>query len=831
MSLKNYFLSAGILCFFYPSFSQKSGGQNCTYLPGDFTYDFNACDQSQINFTNTSFTHKNVTWIFGDGTFGSGDSVVHDYTSQGIYTVEMVGKNIDGCVDTIIKQFAINIIHGEIYEDKSVNACINGTTHLEGDSTALDNCWSPATYLDSVDIYDPLIDPKSNVTYQYNEVKKGTNIITNGNFEGGNTNFLSQYIYDSAINSNGYYYITSNPQLWNSSYAICPYDSSFLDTMMLVNGSTVPKTIVWSKRISVLANTNYQFIFHSAVLVATDSLVLECNFNNGEIINQFLLPSMTCFEKKYRITWFSGSDTSLYIKFYDLDTDSAANAFTLNNFSLYPVYLETDSLTAEVVPIPKISVSGDATICAGDSTMLNANSLTGTQYQWAPAKTLNNADIASPAASPIKSTTYFVTVTDSNYCSNTDSVVINVVPKAMLSVPQDTLSICKGDSTKLIINASNTNAYDWSPGKYVSDSTIAQPIAFTSTSTKFFLIAGNGVCTAIDSIYVNVMTLPVVGITNDTSICKTGTLQLNASGGINYYWYPANGLSDTTISNPFANINNPIKYFVQVTGNNNCMATDSVFISVDTVHLFGVQPMTAAICAGDTVSLKAFGGNVFAWSPSASVADPSNAIAQVFPVVNTTYEVQIIDTSCHVSDSLFTVVTVKPQPNTTISKSNDVDCILGTSQLQATGGISYSWSPTNSLSNAKASNPLASPFQTTTYYVKILGDDGCYGQDSITVFANTGNVSNGYLVPSAFTPNGDGNNDCFGIKEWGSVSDLNFSIYNRWGTLIFHTSNISECWDGTYKGLMQPTGTYIYQIHGKTLCGNILRKGVVVLIR
>ncbi|WP_153800556.1 gliding motility-associated C-terminal domain-containing protein [Foetidibacter luteolus] len=86
-------------------------------------------------------------------------------------------------------------------------------------------------------------------------------------------------------------------------------------------------------------------------------------------------------------------------------------------------------------------------------------------------------------------------------------------------------------------------------------------------------------------------------------------------------------------------------------------------------------------------------------------------------------------------------------------------------------------------------------------------------------------------MPSAFTPNADMRNDCFGVKNWGLVLNLDFSVYNRWGERIFYTQNPSACWDGNYKGIKQPPGTYVYQIRAKTLCGDVYRKGTVVLIR
>ncbi len=163
------------------------------------------------------------------------------------------------------------------------------------------------------------------------------------------------------------------------------------------------------------------------------------------------------------------------------------------------------------------------------------------------------------------------------------------------------------------------------------------------------------------------------------------------------------------------------------------------------------------------------------------------------------------------------------------AKSNDVSCTEVETTLNATGGIKYHWQPENSLSNADVPNPVAMPNDTTMYYVYVTDTNGCSRQDSIEVAVSK--TSNQYFIPNAFTPNGDGLNDCFGVYKWGNISNLRFLIYNLWGEVIFSTSDFSKCWDGTRHGVAQQTGTYIFLIQGKTLCGNIFRKGAIILLR
>lgn len=86
-------------------------------------------------------------------------------------------------------------------------------------------------------------------------------------------------------------------------------------------------------------------------------------------------------------------------------------------------------------------------------------------------------------------------------------------------------------------------------------------------------------------------------------------------------------------------------------------------------------------------------------------------------------------------------------------------------------------------------------------------------------------------MPNAFTPNNDGLNDCFGIQNWRVVSGFEFSVYNRWGQLVFYTTDPNNCWNGNFKSEIQNAGLYAYIINAKNACGVIKRNGLVTLVR
>ena len=184
-------------------------------------------------------------------------------------------------------------------------------------------------------------------------------------------------------------------------------------------------------------------------------------------------------------------------------------------------------------------------------------------------------------------------------------------------------------------------------------------------------------------------------------------------------------------------------------------------------------------------------------------------------------------------DSLVRIynLSIKPVPVISITKSNDINCVLGLAHINSTGATQYDWTPELGLSNAHISNPLAFPTNTTLYKLKATGSNGCSITDSITIFVSFEDPGNAYLVPKSFTPNNDGLNDCFGVSFWGKVTEFSFSVFNRWGRRVFYTTNSMDCWDGKFNGTMLDIGSYSYIIKGKGNCGKINRRGMVIMIR
>lgn len=409
-----------------------------------------------------------------------------------------------------------------------------------------------------------------------------------------------------------------------------------------------------------------------------------------------------------------------------------------------------------------------------------------------------------------------------------DSVVITV-ERPVIQTSNDT-TVCSESPVHL--KATGAATWLWSPATGLTDPRIADPIATPAVSTKYYITGTtvNG-CTTKDSVEITTRAKPLIAIMNDTTICRNTPAPLRAfsAGSIIYSWSPVATLTDPAIANPVASPAVTTTYTVEVKDQHNCTNKDSIKVEIRPIPLFTASP-DQPLCKGNSLVLNAGGGDQYSWSPIDFIDDPTLANPSVTPEITTQYSVHISESICNYDTTINMLITVNPKPVVTAQKSNDIDCTVHTARLFAGGAVSYTWSPIAGLDDPNRSNPIAGIDTTTTFFVKGTNQFGCFSLTPVTVYVTKTNQPV-FELPNAFTPNGDGKNDCFSIKKWGGVKISEFSIFNRWGQTVFTTNNPAACWDGSFKGKPQDSGQFVYVIRAKTFCGDIQRTGLLLLIR
>lgn len=466
-----------------------------------------------------------------------------------------------------------------------------------------------------------------------------------------------------------------------------------------------------------------------------------------------------------------------------------------------PAASATATITIDAVPTPVIS--GTSTICSGASTTLTANG--GTTFTWNTGSTL-----ASITVSPGTTTTYTVTASNAG-CTATATQTVTVTPPATTAISS---SICQGNSYTLPSGTPVTVS-----GVYVDtlsmgsgcDSIVTTTLTVTPppvgtvaasicTGQSYTLPSGTVVSTAgtynetitaaggCDSVVTTTLTItpPPVG-TVAASICAGQT-----------YTLPSGTIVSTAGT-----------YSETVTAAGGC---DSIVTTTLTIAPPPIGTVNATICAGQNYTLPdgTIVGNPGMYSDTVSAAGGCDSIITTNLTVNSA---------------------------TAFAGLDDIIDYGSSTNLTATGGVSYSWSPSTGLSSTSTANTTASPLATTSYTVTVTNANGCTASDIVVVYVDLppcggASVDLKTLIPNAFSPNDDGINDGLCIPVNPCIAKITLNIYDRWGELVYESSSLDECWDGLYKGKKLDSAVFAYYfkvvfIDGTTGTG----KGNISLIR
>ena len=231
-------------------------------------------------------------------------------------------------------------------------------------------------------------------------------------------------------------------------------------------------------------------------------------------------------------------------------------------------------------------------------------------------------------------------------------------------------------------------------------------------------------------------TKPVVDAGNDATICFGENVVLGgsptASGATapyTYLWTPGEGISDLSLANPESIPSDTIEYIVAVIDNLSAQNTDTIMIFVNPLPTATAGP-DATICQGSQVQLGASGGVSYSWTPTTSLDNSSIANPVAGPSSTITYDVQVTDVNgCSNTASL----TINVDTPSLADAGSDAAICQGESIiLNGTGGTTYAWAPTTSLSDATIANPVATP-SITTEYILIAANGVCTSNDTVTI--------------------------------------------------------------------------------------------------
>ncbi len=400
------------------------------------------------------------------------------------------------------------------------------------------------------------------------------------------------------------------------------------------------------------------------------------------------------------------------------------------------------SVVVTVNALPNVTVSASpSTICSGSSSTLTASG--ATSYSWSGGLGTGNPKVVSPTTT----TSYTVTGTDANGCSNTASVTVTVNALPNITVSSNS-PVCGNDI--ITLNATGGVAYTWTgPNGFTS---IEQNPTITNANgsnagTYYVTVTDGNNCTATGQTEVVVHSIPELTVTSNSPLCTGQDLQLTSSNAVSWQWSGPNGWT-SNVQNPVitnAQTSHSGTYSVTITDANGCTNNSSVNVTVNETPLVnaGVD-QTIPYGTSTTLTGSASGGSgnySFNWTPEDSLI---NATVQNPTTVNlentTTFVLMVTDvvSGCKGYDTV--VVYVQGGPLHVVVSVNDNEICSGESiQLQATasggsGNYTYNWSSNPSGFTSNISNPTDNPVQSTIYYVTVSdGNTSTIGSVQVTV--------------------------------------------------------------------------------------------------
>ena len=798
---------------------------------------------------------------YGDGdrdtVYASGSHTIsHTYTNTGNYTAIIKGENTtSGCIpdyDTLLVKVRVikSVITSQSITCTGVPTSYSGSLSQDVDGVG------GVGYIWFFGNDPPIITSNASTNYT---LAPGTQSVTlvvkdvNGCRDTSRTSILVSYVNANAILSNTIGCMPSfslnATQSATSNTTITGYSWSFGDGSAAVTGSTVAHTYTTASSPS----TTYNMVLTVTNIngcIGTKTFPVVMNFPAAPVI-QANSPVKICAGKIVSLsTTATGVNTYTWTYGDGAVTTTTSNAvshtYTVGgNFNGTLLLADAagckaklGTFTVQVQDYPKAIISFTNTnnpikqnACAGSTVLFSDNSInpySPQTHNWNLGNGSLVVDSPKVGNTYVSAGIYTVSLTNCTPfgCCNTTTTQIKVY-SASANFDIDKTTICKGDAiTFTIKDSTNVLTWGWDFGDGTNFNTSAQspkshiynfhpPGGTTNASMTYY--TSDSACKYALAKPINISAVIAdFDRNNETSLIDTahciGTTDIFTNTSListGYNWNFGDGQTSSD-QNPTHLYTAAGTYTVQF------VITDNVTSCKDTTKkvmtIFSKPALTLSgrdTCQNRPIQLSAIGGVTYTWSPSFGLNNPnsSNPIATLNST--TIFSVTTGNIQGCVGSNTLQINIIEP----VLPIQWDTTIVIGQA-IPLPGyvgvGYSYTWTPIDYLSCTQCINPIASPTVQYVYTLTIKDNFGCFSKVLNTYTVNI-DPKTSVDVPTAFTPNGDGINDLINVDGWG-IRKLNyFKVYNRWGELLYETTDLKSGWDGFYKGVPQNMETYIYQ--------------------
>jgi gliding motility-associated-like protein len=492
--------------------------------------------------------------------------------------------------------------------------------------------------------------------------------------------------------------------------------------------------------------------------------------------------------------------------------------------------------TVLVNPIPHTLASSNSAICADEALNLFASDITNASYSWTGPNGFVSTDQNPQISKTISnhSGTYEVTVS-SNSCSSTSSTEVVVNPNPSTIAGSDS-PMCEGATINLTATDFVGASYLWN-GPSGFTSTTQNPIIANADPTKsgnyeVKVSVINTGCESTDNTDVIVYPIPVSDAGADISFCDGETQFIGSPSTSNYtyQWTPSSGLNNSTDAYTEVTLTNntstpeTTNYTVTTTGPGGCTSTDEVEVTIvptPTITFtvdktMGCYPLTVSFSNAASPASESVVWDFGDGTTTAELGTVSHTYTKVG-----CYNVRLKSTSFSCSNELIMENLICLQPDAIADFYTDYQERTVLNPIfncynNSSNSDTYTWTFGDGSSSSELDPEHEYVDEPGTYVIKLIANNQAGCKDSIehTVIIKDELI---FYVPNTFTPDNDPYNQIFKpvLRSGMDKSTYGMTIYNRWGELIFETSEVEYGWDGSYKGNQSPDGLYVWVIQFK----------------
>ncbi len=380
-------------------------------------------------------------------------------------------------------------------------------------------------------------------------------------------------------------------------------------------------------------------------------------------------------------------------------------------------------------------IYGPDTICSGINISYLIISTGAPSYTWSvpSGSTITSGQGTTSIRVTLGVNSGTVSVTPSGSGTISKQIFVKRTPHVTISSASS--SVCLGSS--IVLHGHGALSYNWYPSYGLSATNLDSTIATPGHDTTYYLIGDSLGCVDTTSIHIIVDSLPTISISaSDTVICSGDSVWLCASGANTYTWSPSTGLRSTTDTCQYAHPTTTTTYTVIGLGAHGCTNSKSITIHVKPKPNVSISSSSSHVCKGSSATLSISGGHTYyTWSPSiglnTTIGNP------VIATLDSTTTYKVVGDTLGCKDSSTITIIVDTLPNVNIYPSDTSICVGDSVTLIATGGVSYTWSPSTGLSSTTGSTVIAHPTSTTTYTVVATGSNGCTNSKQFRVQVGT----------------------------------------------------------------------------------------------